>query len=569
MSDVGLIPATGFRPRGIGLLLRLKARALANHFLQTLRQAPAKIVSAVAAIALIWVGLEQLFELIFEMVRNDTYEGIVAIPLMLDFFFVALMFMLVFSNAIISYGSLFAKGEPAYLLTRPLRSSSVVLLKYLESLFFSSWSLLLIGIPLMLALARMTAGAPWYYYPLFGVFFLCFIPIPGAIGLLVAWAVGQWFSRIARRMLFLSLSITLALLSVGLWRFWGPVHADSKIWLNQFFDRAAFIQGTFWPSRWVSSGLNHARDAQIPGAMFYLFLTFSNALFLSWVAIRVTGGRLLTAYDRVQGCEHKHRYDGRVTRGFASVLFWYLPDHLREIALKDLRSFLRDPTQWSQLLILLALLGLYVINIPNVRLPLNMDEFGFQLLISFLTTTIIALFLATFTSRFVFPLVSLEAQRLWLIGLLPIPRGRVLIPKFVFSLTVTVAAGGSVMFLATLLSRTGGELLAINMLSIIAVCVGLCGMAVGLGARMPMVHEANPAKIANGLGGTINLVASIAMVTVMLAVILFLGLRFRSLEAVVMDGTTIGLLATLAAVSTLSCVVPMRLGQRYFTRLEF
>ena len=39
-------------------------------------------------------------------------------------------------------------------------------------------------------------------------------------------------------------------------------------------------------------------------------------------------------------------------------------------------------------------------------------------------------------------------------------------------------------------------------------CIGLSGMAVGLGAIMPNFREQSPSKIAAGFGGTLNLVLS-------------------------------------------------------------
>ena len=116
-------PAAGtteqvLQPQGIGLLLRLKIRTLRNHLLQTIRETQLKILSAVTAVGLIWCGLYVLFYMIFKIVKEDTLQGIVAIPLMLDFFFMTLMIMLTFSNGIISYGGLFAKDESAYLLSR-------------------------------------------------------------------------------------------------------------------------------------------------------------------------------------------------------------------------------------------------------------------------------------------------------------------------------------------------------------------------------------------------------------------------------------------------------------------
>jgi len=561
------IPAELFKPRGLGLLVRMKGRQLTNRILQTFREARIKIFSAVIAVFLIWCGLYVLFYMIFDIVTEDALQGLVALPLMLDFFFVTLMVMLMFSNGILAYGSLFAKGETAHLLSQPLAPQTVALLTFLESLFFSSWSLILVGLPLMVALAQVSGAAlPWHYYPLFAVFFICFIPIPGAAGLLVAWAVGFWFSKRAQRVLYVGMGAVACGAGLWLWSMWSLDQHDSRAWLKEFFDRAALLQGTFWPSRWVSAGLNYARDGALADALFYLLLTFSNALFLSWLAVKIVGKHLPTAYDRVQTSGHTQYYDGAATRKIAAVVFWYLPDEVREIALKDLRTFLRDPTQWSQLLILVALLGLYVLNIPNV--PPRMKAFEFQLLLSFLNTGAISLILATFSSRFVFPLISLEVQQLWLIGLVPMHRGKLLLPKFMFALTITLAVGGTVMLLANASSGANRTLLALNMVTIFAVCLGLCGMAVGLGARFPMIRERSTAKIANGLGGTATLIASICVVTGMLAIFGLMCLRFKSMQAVVIDRDTMLLLGALCAIGLLASIIPMYVGQRHFARME-
>lgn len=553
-------------PQGIWLLLRLKRWSLRNHLLQIVRETRIKLVSAIVAILLIWVGLTQFFNMLFDYVRDQTFQGIVAIPLIIDFFFVALMIMLIFSNGIICYASLFAREEPAYLLTKPLRPATLTLLKFLESLLLSSWSLVLIGLPLMIALAALNPEIPWSYFVLFLLFFLCFIPIPGAIGLMLAGAVGLWFSRIARRFVLLAVLMVAAGALYILWDVMRQGHGDSREWLHAFFERAELLRGAFWPSSWVSHGLGLARRGEPAGALFYLLITFSNALFWSWLAVKLVGRGLVPAYDRVQACGYGGDYHGGITRWMAEGLFWYLPAELRQIALKDLRTFVRDPAQWSQLLILVALLGLYVLNIPNM--PLRLGAFEFQLLISFLNLAAVSLILATFTSRFVFPLLSLEAHQIWLIGMLPVPRQRVLWPKFAFAMTVTCSTGAAIMLLALSETEMSLQLLTINLISVLVVCLGLCGMSVGLGARLPMVHELNAARIANGVGGTINLLSSLVMVAAFLLIYLLLGLHFKAAGMVEMSARAWWLLSAAVALGGLSCAIPLWVGGRHFARLE-
>lgn len=555
------------RPVGIGLLIRLKGRSFCNHTVQTLINAPVRVVTAVAAVVLIWCGLIVLFDMILDFVQEDTLQGIVAVPLIFDFFFVALLIMLIFSNAVIAYSSLFARDEPAYLLTHPIKPFSLALMKLLESMFFSSWSLVLIGLPLMISMgSASSADLPWYYYPMFVGFFVAFVPIPAAIGVFLAWMVGTWFSRIARRVLYMALIVVAIALSVWFWKVWNFDYDDSRLWLKEFFERASLVQGTFWPNSWVSRGLDHARNDELNGALFYLLVTASNGLFLSWLAVKIVGRWFLLAYDRVQASGSRSHYNGRLTRRVAEILFWYLQDDLRELALKDLRSFLRDPTQWSQLLILVGLLGLYVVNIPNV--PIRLSDFDFQLLIAFLNLTAISLILATFTSRFVFPLVSLEMHQMWLVGLLPMPRGKLLIPKVAFAMTVTLVSGGGVLLLAATLSDLSFEVTLVNLVIIVAVCLGLCGMAVGLGARFPMRDERNHAKIANGLGGTINLIASLTMVVTMMCLCCLMGLRFKQLEGIEFDQSTVLMLVGLVGTGLFAAIISLWFGAKHFARLD-
>ena len=43
-------------------------------------------------------------------------------------------------------------------------------------------------------------------------------------------------------------------------------------------------------------------------------------------------------------------------------------------------------------------------------------------------------------------------------------------------------------------------------------CLGLSGISVGLGARLPNLRETDPSKIAAGFGGTLNLLVSLVFI---------------------------------------------------------
>ncbi|GMU22683.1 MAG: hypothetical protein AMXMBFR13_27680 [Phycisphaerae bacterium] len=548
------------------LLLRIRLRQIHNQIEQARRHRPLKLIGSICSVLLIWAGLYHLLLGTLRLVHHQTLEAIVAGPLIFTFFFLALTAMLAFSNAILSYGALFRRSESAYLLSSPLDPRDVVIMKYIESLVLSSWSLLLLGLPLMLALAR-TYSEPWTFYPLFLGIFLLFIPIPGALGLLLAWIAAMVFPKTPRRMIVL---IGILAAGVSLWWMYDLLRTPmtSNRWLSQFYDRVGLIQGALLPHTWVSKGITHALQAQASEASFYLFVTAANALFASVVAVAVVSRGFMPAFDRAQasGARGVHR-SGRLIAGFGEVVFAYLPWRQRMLAAKDLKSLFRDPLQWSQMAILIGLLALYVSNVQH--LWTDMSNPRLQMLIAFLNLTAVSLILATFTNRFVFPLVSLEGQQLWLLGLLPVPRGHIILAKFLYALTITGIAAVAVMGVSVYKLELPRPLAIAHIVCSTAICVGLCGVSIGVGARMPVFHERNPARIAGGFGGTVSLLLSIGLVVASLV-----GVGVMSVRATGEDfgesltPEMLGWLTGVVALNVVAAGVTLFVGMRHFTRME-
>lgn len=545
------------------LLLRMRGRVFRNTALYTLRWQPFRIAGTIASVFLIWVGLYFLLWATFAQVQRSVLEGIVATPLIFTFFFLALTGMLAFSNAILSYGSLFRRKESEYLLAAPVLPRDIVIVRYLESLVLSSWSLLLLGFPLMMAMARVFQE-PWSFYPLFLGLFVLFIPMPGAIGLVLAWAVAMVSPKTPQRTLIM---VMVLLGLAGGWWAWSvfsePV--TSNLWLKNFYDRVALVQNAMLPHTWVSKGINSAVQGHTSLATFYLWVTLANALFASMVAVAIVSRWFIPAYARAQvSGAGSARGSGRLITWVAEVLFAYLPNAQRLLAAKDLRTFFRDPLQWSQMAILLGLLALYVSNVQ--RLWVDLAETHLQLLIGFLNLTAVSLILATFTSRFVFPLVSLEGQQLWLLGLLPLSRTRMVVAKFLYALTITLIGGIGVMAVSVYRLRLSTPMAGMHVITVAAICVGLCGMSVGMGARLPVFTERNPARIAGGFGGTMSLLLSVLLVVASLAAVGFMtaleGLRddFSPRMLTWISGVVAG--------NLLAAAVAMLVGIRHFKRVE-
>jgi ABC-2 type transport system permease protein len=109
-------------------------------------------------------------------------------------------------------------------------------------------------------------------------------------------------------------------------------------------------------------------------------------------------------------------------------------------------------------------------------------------------------------------------------------------------------------------------------------CIGLSGMAVGLGALMPNFSDPSPSKIAAGFGGTLNLVLS-ALYILVVVLLTALPCHFYLLEnsserssefldrgyLTLLLGAGIGVSLAMAVIVSM---VPMRLGLKAFRELE-
>jgi ABC-2 type transport system permease protein len=241
---------------------------------------------------------------------------------------------------------------------------------------------------------------------------------------------------------------------------------------------------------------------------------------------------------------------------------------MRLLVLKDIRNFFRDPVQWSQLVILFGLLALYLAYLPRTR-P---DGFStaWQALICFLNFGAVTLILSTFTSRFVFPMISMEGRQMWLAGLWPLSRANVMWSKFLYATTITGLAAMSVTALSIWSLSLPASLAFAQAIGTFSICLGLCGVAVGLGARLPNYQEANAGRIASGLGGTVNLIASVGLVGAgvgLVGAICFRLVQGGDLSR--LDGWCWLLFAALALVGPLAGWLAMRLGIRSFEHQQF
>ena len=255
--------------------------------------------------------------------------------------------------------------------------------------------------------------------------------------------------------------------------------------------------------------------------------------------------------------------------GLLDPLFRVLPQPTRALMVKDFRIFWRDPAQWAQFVIFFGIMALYIANVESARSFGRQETWGAWA--TLLNLTACMLILASLTSRFVYPLVSLEGPRIWILGLAPVGMRRVVWQKFWLSAGTTSVFTVSLGVLSALRLDLDRVSFVMSLLAIAATTVALSGLAVGLGSLYPNFKEDNPSKIVSGMGGTLNFMLSmlyIVLVTVALALVLLWG---DGVARVLGEKTqaVAGVAVFIVGLTLFTCWLPMRLGLRNLERTEF
>jgi len=526
-----------------------------------------------------WAGLFGLFLGGFEFIglSDELFHSI--FEYLFSMFFLSISVMLFFSTGIITYTALFHSREGAFLLTTPASTDRIFAHKFAEAVVISSWGFFLLGSPLMAAYG-LTIKAPAAFYAMFLVYLVMFVLIAGSLGAIVAIMVANIFPKRHKAVLALGVISTLALvvgLAVRLWR--TPGDTLTSDWLGNVQNRLAFCQHPLWPSRWMSAGLLASARGDWSRSGYYLMVLSAHAALAYLAAAAVARDLYFRGYSRVQGGRSNRRRLGlHALDQLLHRVFFFLPRPIRLLLLKDLRTFRRDPAQWSQFLIFFGLLAFYFLNIP--RMGYGVQSPSWRNLVSFLNLSVTALILSTFTSRFIFPLLSLEGRNFWVLGLLPLGREQILWGKFVFSVAISLFATEGLVFLSDLMLGMSPVMIALHLGMVAVLCAGLSGISVGLGARLPNLRETDPSKIAVGFGGTLNLLVSLVFIFAVVTALAipchlyFLGVENPGATGMVLshDGfrfwLTVAILVSLL-IGAVGTIVPLRIGIKAFQRMEF
>ena len=362
-------------------------------------------------------GLFAFFFQSFRFFSKQEPFGPILIDETLYLFNFSIFVMFLISSGVSAFASLFRSDEIPFLLSKPVEWTEIYFLKLLEALWQSSWTFAFIAIPFITAYG-ITKNAGSVFFPFAClVFYVPFIFLSCTLGSLAA-VILVWVLPDKRRRRFI-LVILIAGLASFLMRVQPQVIKEQGSIagiLSGYLPHIGFAKNALLPSSWLTKGIQAFSTLKTgSGALkeggFYFLLLFSNALFFIIPSYSAAGrlfpASFLKSQDHGEVRAPKKVRGTRFLERFFDLLPWPSRPALAYLE-KDIKTFLRDPSEWSQLIIFFGLLLLYFSNLKN--LDFNVLKTFWKNLVFVLNTVGTYIVLSSFSMRFVFPMLSLEGQ---------------------------------------------------------------------------------------------------------------------------------------------------------------
>ena len=483
--------------------------------------------------------------------------------------------VLLASTIVTALATQYLSDDLSLLVSSPVPLPALYGARLILTLLQSSWMVVLFSVPVYAAFAA-TALSPSLFLAAFALALPPLVLIATCIGTMVTSVLMAAFPARRVKEMLLLLSALFVVLLVFLIRVQQPeklLNPRSIYDVTEFFSSFSTPSSPFLPSAWTTSVLVAGRNGEALPAMPLLLLWSTSAALVvigCWMARWLYG----IGYSRAQESRPARLSSLPLVDRILETVSRPFEPRFRSLLLKDLRTFLRDTTQWSQLLLLVALVVVYLYNFSVLPANFTFATFYLQNLFSFLNLGLAGFVLAAVAVRFVFTSVSSEGRAFWILRSSPLTMEKLLWSKFwtalppllLLSQVLTIVSNqflGATLFMTVLSSIT-----------ILFVTFGIVGLGVGMGAAFPKFKFENVTQIAGSSGGLLYMIAASSFIAAVLflesiPVYLILSADVRGVpltsRALAASILSLGLVLVL---NLFTVALPMRWGRRKLDAME-
>jgi len=477
--------------------------------------------------------------------------------------------MVIVSSIIISMTTLYYAFDLKFLFSCPIDLRALFMDKALETVFYSSWTLLLAIFPFIVALGRVKGLGAGFYFS-YAFLIIPFVMLAGSFGIVFSMLVMYLFpSSKTRDITWLLGSLSVSFVYVA-FRFSKPetlLRPDSLEVVAQYIQYLQSPTAPYLPSWWVTKAMVSYPAGDWGAFLFYGGVLFAAAFTLYAGMYYLSGFIYAGGFSGAQSAPKFHGVSALILEQRLVMKHENLR-HLLTFYWKDRLLFLRDARYWSQIILIAALIVVYLFSIR--QLPLDSPDI--KSLVSFLNIGVAGFVMAAIGLRFTFPAISLEGNSFWLLKSSPVTTDQIMKEKLALSLVPSVIIGAVLITFSNHLLHADFFISTLATCTIVVAAIVVSVMGVGLGALFPDFKVENIHQLESSYGGFIYMACAMGYLALLVAVEAWpVQMHFaqRFGRAHPWDWRGLALCAlTFTVLNAAALIIPWKLGLRNLEKYE-
>jgi ABC-2 type transport system permease protein len=518
-----------------------------------------------------WGGIFLIFYRVLTYFKGIEGFGDILAYKLLSTSLITLFSLLIFSGILASLTKLYLAKDLPLVHSMPVSREKLFLARWFESTIDSSWMVFIYSLPLFLSYG-IVYRAGGFYYAMAGINILPFCLIASSLSVLMVMMAAKFLPAGRIRSVFVFLGLFLFLLIIISFRLIRPekfVNPEAFTSLLLYLKNLESPKSPLLPTTWFFDALQTSLSGSMKSAFFHSSLSWSFAITMIFVIAWISGAIYFKGLSKAQAAPSRFFSFPRSKRPRYLLPLNFLSGSKRAFIVKEIKTFFRDQTQWSQIFLIVALVAIYLYNFSVLPLGRSFIKLEYlQNILSFLNMGLAAFVLSAVSTRFVFPAVSLEGEAFWIVRSSPVSIRTFLWTKFFVYFFPLLLLSELLIVVTNILLHVTPFMMVISVLTILFMVPGIISMGIGMGAIYPDFKSENPTQSATSLGGLIYMTLCIGFIAAVIVLeagpvynIFMTGIHRGNLtlfQWIWIGGSFLMVLA----LCVVAVVIPMRLGEK-------
>ena len=481
--------------------------------------------------------------------------------------------LLVFSSILTSLSRLYLSRDLVLVHSLPVSSYKIFISRWIDSTVESAWMVVIFTLPIFLSYGIVYRAGAFYYANILLALAPLVINASAISTVMVMVAVFVIpANRLKSIFIFLGILFFVVLyLAIRLSR--PELLVDPEVFDNVmvYVTSLQTPLSPVLPSTWAYDSIRTALSGGFGSALFNTALSWCFAGTMVFILIMVADAVYFKGFSKTQAASVRLFKN----RGTDWKFLNFLPSPVKSFTIKEIKTFLRDQTQWSQLFLIAALVVIYVYNfkvLPIDKSPIK--TVYLQNIFSFLNMGLALFVLTAVAARFAYPAVSMEREAFWLVKTSPLSLKAFLWIKFFIYYVPLLILTEILIVTTNMLLNVTPFMMTLSTITVFFLVPGIVAMGIGFGAAYPDFKAENPTQTVTSFGGLVFMILCAGYIG---AIILLEAGPVYHLFMADIHGKIIplgiwlwiaGSFSAVLAFSLLAIILPMRFGESRLSKFR-